>query len=55
MTSRMDELLSLEGVYFSAPIPRNTAVLTLMGVIFDKVYFPFHLHDHGHDLGLGTP
>ena len=35
MASRMDELLTLEGVYFSAPIPRNMAVVTLVGVIFE--------------------
>ena len=38
--SGTDETLKLEAVYLSAPIPRNLAVLTAMGAIFDKVYFP---------------
>src|SRR5262249_31564227 len=38
--SGIDETLKLEAVYLSAPIPRNLAVLTAMGAIFDKVYFP---------------
>lgn len=32
--------LSLEGIYYSHAIPRNPAVLTLMGLIFDRVHFP---------------
>jgi hypothetical protein len=36
----LDETLKLEAVYFSAPIPRNFAVLTVLGAVFDKVYFP---------------
>ena len=31
----IDEALRLEAVYLSAPIPRNLAVLTAMGAIFD--------------------
>jgi hypothetical protein len=36
----IDEKLQLEAVYLSAPIPRNLAVLTVLGAVFDKVYFP---------------
>jgi hypothetical protein len=36
--SGTDETLKLEAVYLSAPIPRNLAVLTVLGAIFDKVY-----------------
>jgi hypothetical protein len=36
----VDETLKLEAVYFSAPVPRNLAVLTVLGAVFDKVYFP---------------
>lgn len=36
----IDETLKLEAVYFSAPIPRNLAVLTVLGAVFDKIYFP---------------
>jgi hypothetical protein len=36
----VDETMRLEAVYFSAPIPRNLAVLTVLGAVFDKVYFP---------------
>jgi hypothetical protein len=32
--------LKLEGIYYSHPVPRDSAVLTLMGFVFDKVYFP---------------
>ncbi len=30
----------LEVIYYSAPIPRNLEVLTVLGAVFDKVYFP---------------
>src|SRR3984893_4797149 len=36
----IDETLSLEAVYLTAPIPRNLAVLTVLGAVFDKVHFP---------------
>jgi hypothetical protein len=36
----VDDALKLEAVYLSAPIPRNLAVLTVLGAVFDKVYFP---------------
>jgi hypothetical protein len=50
--SGIDETLKLEAVYLSAPIPRNLAVLTAMGAIFDKVYFPgVYLPKEGFDLG----
>jgi len=34
------ESSSLEAIYFSAPVPRNAHVLTMLGVVFDKVHFP---------------
>jgi len=50
--SGIDETLKLEAVYLSAPIPRNLAVLTAMGAIFDKVYFPgVYLPKEGFDVG----
>jgi hypothetical protein len=36
----VDKVLSLETVYYSAPIPRDLGVLTILGAVFDKVYFP---------------
>jgi hypothetical protein len=36
----LDDALKLEAVYYSAPIPRSQAVLTVLGAVFDKVYFP---------------
>src|SRR5262249_36616686 len=38
--SGINETLKLEAVYLSAPIPRNLAVLTVMGALFDKRQFP---------------
>jgi hypothetical protein len=38
-SSGIDDALSLSAVYLSAPIPRNPAVLTVLGAVFDKVYF----------------
>jgi hypothetical protein len=32
--------LKMEGIYYSAVVPRDPAILTLMGLVFDKVYFP---------------
>jgi hypothetical protein len=50
--SGIDETLKLEAVYLSAPIPRNVAVLTAMGAIFDKVCFPgVYLPKEGFDVG----
>jgi hypothetical protein len=50
--SGIDATLKLEAVYLSAPIPRNLAVLTAMGAIFDKVYFPgVYLPKEGFDVG----
>jgi hypothetical protein len=50
--SGIDETLKLEAVYLSAPIPRNLAVLTAMGAIFDKVCFPgVYLPKEGFDVG----
>jgi hypothetical protein len=49
MTGREDTL-RLETVYLPAPIPRNLAVLTVLGVVFDKVYFPgVYLPKDGYD------
>jgi len=49
--SGTDETLKLEAVYLSAPIPRNLAVLTVMGAIFDKVHFPgVYLPKDGFDI-----
>jgi hypothetical protein len=36
----LDAALALDAIYYSAPIPRNTAVLTILAAVFDKVYFP---------------
>jgi len=30
----------LEVVYYSQPVPRNLAVLTVLGLVFDRVHFP---------------
>jgi hypothetical protein len=50
--SGIDATLKLEAVYLSAPIPRNLAVLTAMGAIFDKVYFlGVYLPKEGFDVG----
>jgi hypothetical protein len=38
--TKLDEALALEAVYYSAPIPRDLATLTVLGTVFDKVYFP---------------
>lgn len=47
----IDDTLSLDVVYFSAPIPRNLAVLTILGAVFDKVYFPgVHIPKDGYDI-----
>jgi hypothetical protein len=36
----LDKELSLEAIYYSAQIPRNLEVLTVLGAVFDKIYFP---------------
>ncbi len=36
----VDRTLALEAVYYSAPMPRDLATLTILGAVFDKVYFP---------------
>ena len=36
----LDEALKLETVYYSAPVPRDLPTLTVLGTVFDKVYFP---------------
>jgi hypothetical protein len=30
----------MEGIYYSHVVPRGSAILTLMGLVFDKVHFP---------------
>jgi hypothetical protein len=40
MATRSDDALKLDVVYYSSPIPRNLGVLTVLGVVFDTVYFP---------------
>lgn len=46
----IDETLKLEAVYLTSPIPRNAAVLTVLGAVFDKVYFPgVHMPKSGYD------
>ena len=36
----IDHTLGLEAVYYSAPVPRDLAVLTVLGIVFDKVHLP---------------
>ena len=36
----MIEAPKLEAVYYPYPIPRSNSSLTIMGLVFDKVYFP---------------
>jgi hypothetical protein len=36
----IDDALSLEAIYYSSAVPRDTAVLTILGAVFDKIYFP---------------
>src|SRR6516165_3186709 len=46
----IEDTLRLEAVYLTAPIPRNLGVLTILGAVFDKVYFPgVHLPKSGYD------
>jgi hypothetical protein len=46
----LDDALALEAVYYSAPIPRDLATLTVLGTVFDKVYFPgVYLQKDGFD------
>lgn len=50
-TSGVDDTLKLETVYFSAPIPRSLATLTVLGAVFDTVYFPgVYLPKGGYDV-----
>lgn len=40
----------MEAVYYSSPIPRDLMTLSLLGLVFDKVYFPgVHLPVTGYD------
>jgi hypothetical protein len=46
----IDETLKLEVVYLTSPVPRNLGVLTVLGAVFDKVYFPgVHMPKSGYD------
>ena len=46
----LDEALKLEAVYYSAQVPRDLATLTVLGAVFDKVYFPgVHIPTTGFD------
>lgn len=46
----IDGALTLDAVYLTAPVPRNLAVLTVLGAVFDKVYFPgVYLPKDGYD------
>jgi hypothetical protein len=46
----VDRALSFETVYYSAPMPRDPATLTILGAVFDKVYFPgVYLPKGGYD------
>ena len=36
----VDKSLRLEAVYYASPIPRNLPALTILGAVFDRVYFP---------------
>lgn len=46
----IDETLKLESVYLTGPVPRNLGVLTVLGAVFDKVYFPgVHMPKSGYD------
>lgn len=50
-SSGVGHALELEAVYLTAPIPRNIAVLTVLGAVFDKVYFPgVYLPKEGFDI-----
>jgi hypothetical protein len=53
MTTRptgLDAALALDAVYYSHPLPQNMAVLTVMGAVFDRVYFPgVYLPKGGYD------
>jgi len=48
--TKLDHTLALETVYYSAPVPRDLAVLNVLGVVFDKVHLPgTYLPFDGHD------
>lgn len=36
----VDDALTLDAIYYSAQVPRDLYVLTVLGAVFDKVYFP---------------
>lgn len=44
----MNKNVRLEAVYYSAPFPRSLEAVTLMGLVFDRIYFPHvYLPDEG--------
>ncbi len=40
LAQEMDTEIKLEVVYYSSPIPRSMEVITLLGLVFDRVHFP---------------
>ena len=39
-TNELDKTLHLEGVYYSAPVPRSLQSLVALGFVFDRIHFP---------------
>ena len=35
-----DNLENLEAVFYTSPIPHNLGILTFLGLVFDRIYFP---------------
>lgn len=35
-----NDIERLEVVYYASPIPHNLTLLTFLGLVFDRVYFP---------------
>jgi hypothetical protein len=49
----MSDIERLECVYYSGPVPSNSAVLTVLCLVFDKIYFPgVHLPKGDYDKNL---
>lgn len=40
MNSALDSAGQLEVVYYASPIPTSSAVLTFLGLVFDRIHFP---------------
>jgi len=44
------DILKLEAVYYSSPVPQSKASLTAMALVFDRLHFPnVYLPDEGYD------